>query len=97
MRFTYAIRTSNWKFKILYDETKRERVPPKLGSLGNAVFQWKEEGYRSSNDDTKMWESQTRSTTSLKELPGQLELNHERFVNNLYRLHKRLKNMNTNK
>ena len=58
-------------------------MPPKLGSLGNGVFQWKVEGYRTSNDDTKMWESPTRSTTTLKELPAQLELNLERFVNNL--------------
>ena len=79
MRFKYAIRTSNQKFKILCDENKGEIVPPKLGSLGNGVFQWKEEGYKFSNDDTQTWESQTRTTTSLKELPAQLKLNLERF------------------
>ena len=69
-------------------EKRRERVPPKVRSLGNGVFQWKEEEHRPSNDETKMWESQSRSTISFKELPAQLELNLERFVKNLYRLHK---------
>ena len=77
--FYYAQRTSNEKLKTLYDGKKGGKMPPKLGSLGNGVFQWKEEGYRSFNDDTKMWESQSRSTTSLKELPAQRELNLERF------------------
>ena len=71
-------------------ERKEKKNAPKLGSLGNGVFQWKEEGYRSSNDNKKMWESRTRSTTSLRELPAQLELNFEQFVNNLSYLHKRL-------
>ena len=71
-------------------ERKEKKNAPKLGSLGNGVFQWKEEGYRSFFEDTNMWESRTRSTTSLKELPAQLELNFERFVINRYRLYKRL-------
>ena len=69
-------------------ERREKECPQKLRSLGNGVFQWKEEGYRSFFEDTNMWESRTRSTTSLKELPAQLELNFERFVINQYRLHK---------